>query len=322
MTTLNRLIRLAKNGATLNTLCDKLDLSPKRIKALIKEAQLEGVAVQVAGELIALKPSGPAEQVARVGMPEQAGSIHRFAVISDLHFGSKYHLRPQLLDFIDRAYASGVRRIICPGDILDGCYRHGRWELTKHGFQEQAEDFLINLPARDGLRYDAITGNHDQTFEDNSGIQVHTTLNDMFAAVGRTDFKCHGARGAYLRLRAPGERRGLLVEMWHPLKGLAYALPYKLQKHVEGYAPGQKPDALFTGHYHQSCYAVIRGVHAFTCGTFQGGGSSFGKALGGAPTIGGWNVAYSLTPGGTVRHLATEWTSYYERETVREVGLG
>lgn len=321
MNQVDRLVRLARKGATMDQLCDKLDLSPRRVRSLVKEAQKEGIAVAAVGNLVAMKPSGPAEDVRRILMPEAVKGRHVFGVISDLHFGSKYHLRAQLADFVNLAYKRGVRRIFVPGDLLDGCYRHGRWELVSHGFQDQSDDMINGLPEKPGLTYDAITGNHDQTFEDSSGIVVHRALEAEFLAAGRKDFRCHGARGAYLRLRAPGERRGLVVEMWHPLKGPAYALSYKLQKHVEGYSVGMKPDVLFTGHWHQHCYFTSRGVHAFSAGTFQGGGSAFGKALGGQPSIGGWIVEYGLTPGGTVRELTPTWVSYYERETAREVGF-
>jgi hypothetical protein len=322
MTQLDRLVRLARKGTSLEDLCNRMDLSPRRVSYLLKEAKAEGMAVELVGGVVALHPSGPAADVARVSMDvASAEHPHRFAVISDLHFGSKYHLRDQLKDFIHLAYKKGCRNIFIPGDLTDGCYRHGRWELTHHGFQDQAEDFIKGLPEHRGLHYTAITGNHDQTFEDSSGIVVHKALEDMFRSAGRRDVDILGARGAYVRLRAKGERRGLLVELWHPFKGPAYALSYKLQKKVEGYSVGMKPDAVFTGHWHQQCYCVVRGVHAFSSGTFQGGGSAFGKALGGSPSIGGWIIEYALTKDGTVRELTPTWVSYYERETAREVSI-
>ena len=322
-TPVQRLVRLvSRTHVGFEPLCDRLGLTPRKTRALIGQARREGFAVDVAGEDVALRPSLPKADVATVQMPVQkAGKPHSFVVASDLHFGSKYHLRAQLIDHIGTAYEQGVRVCLLPGDLLDGCYRHGRWELTSHGFQDQADDFLTGLPKHKGLRYVGITGNHDETFEKESGLIVHHALNDMARAKGRKDFTLLGARGAFVCLRAPGERRGLVVDLWHPIRGPAYALTYGMQKKVEGYAPGKKPNVLLVGHWHQSAYFNQRGVHAMSCGTFQGGGSSFGKALGGAPSIGGWRIKYALTKDGTVRDFTPTWHGYFETEVPQEVAI-
>ncbi len=318
-----RLVSLIKErkAHTFEQVCDMLDMSPAKVHKLLAEAKAKNYAVDLTAGHVGIRPSQASEDVVNIKV-SKAGKTRKIASISDPHFGSKYHLRAQLEDFVYSAYEEGVRTILLPGDNLDGCYRHGRWELTHHGFQEQVAEFRLGLPMLSGLRYYGITGNHDQTFENETGIVVHEAINDHFRANGRRDLVMLGARGAYLRLIGPGERRGLFVELWHPLKGPAYALTYKLQKKVEGYAPGQKPDMLFTGHWHQATYCQIRAVHAFSCGTFQGGGSSFGKSLGGAPTIGSWIVGYSLTQEGTIRDVEPKFKSYYESETPREVRLG
>lgn len=317
----DRLVALSKKGITFEELCNRLAVPPKAVRELIEEAQRRGFAVDGIGEEVLWAKVQPRSDVIDIAVPKQATAYRKFAVMSDLHFGSKYHLREQLVDFVEQAYEGGARLIFLPGDLLDGCYRHGRWELTHHGFREQLEDFCRGLPQRIGLRYLGISGNHDQTFEE-TGEVVHVAIENHFRANGREDLTMLGARGATVRLRGEGDPgRGLLVEMWHPLKGPAYAMSYKLQKKIEGYAPGQKPDVLLTGHWHQSVYLNTRGIHAFSCGTFQGGGSAFGRALGGSPSIGGWQVEYALTDDGTVRHLKPHWVSYFEHELPREVAL-
>jgi predicted phosphodiesterase len=321
MTDIQRLLAAIKRGETFERVCNVLDMSPKRVERLIVHARKAGHDVALAGETLGIRPALPSTDVADIPVSvAKSGRRRSFAVISDLHFGSKYHRRDFLLDFIDRAVARGVTRILLGGDLLDGCYRHGKWELTHHGFQDQCADFIDGLPRVKGLQYWGITGNHDQTFEENGSV-VHEAINAQFRAAGRTDLTLLAARGAYVRLKAKGERRGLVVELWHPLKGPAYALSYKLQKHIESYAVGCKPDLLFTGHWHQSIYFSTRGVHAFSAGTFQGGGSSFSKSLGGSPSIGGWIVDYALTADGTVRSIRPEWVAYYEREVAREIEM-
>lgn len=315
------LVKLTKGGElTIEQACDKLDVSPARLRDIVARAAKAGFAVQLAGWNVGRKPLEDLTAERRVVLPP--GEQQCAAVASDIHVGSKYFLRDQFCDFVTRCYDAGARVCLVPGDILDGCYRHSRWEESHHGFQEQADEAAKVFPRLPGLVYEGIPGNHDQTFETESGMDVGRALVDVFRAHGRDDLRLHRARGAYLRLRSPGVKRGLLVELWHPLGGGSYALSYKMQKHVEAYAPGQKPDVLLTGHWHQSCYFTTRGVHALSCGTWHGGKSPFGKALGGAPAIGGWLLRWSQTKDGTVREFSPTWHGYFEQEDVRSVGLG
>lgn len=317
---LARFAAVAKKGGSLEDLCDRLDASPKRVKALVEAAKLAGYRIELAHGQVGYVPSKPL--VGERKIVAQPGEEHVFAVASDIHVGSKYFLRDQFIDFVTRAYKEdGVRTIFGPGDILDGVYRHSRWEESHHGFHGQAEYAAKVFPRLPGLRYVMIAGNHDETFEKESGLDVSRAIEDVFRREGRDDLTMLGARGAYVRY-APKGGRGILVELWHPLGGGAYAVSYKLQRHVEEYGVGQKPDFMFAGHWHQQCYVVRRGVHCFSSGTFHGGGSSFGKALGGAQAIGGWVVRFRQTKEGTVRDVAPTWRGYYETESIRDLGLG
>jgi predicted phosphodiesterase len=311
---------VAKKGGTLEELCDRLDQSPKKVKAMIEAAKSAGYSIAMVGGQVGYVPPKPLTGEAKlVARPCEEGI---FAVVSDTHIGSKYCLEDQLRDFINRAYKEdGVRTIFHPGDILDGCYRHSRWEESHHGYHAQSTRATKVFPQLPGLRYVGIIGNHDETFESDAGLSVVSSLPQVFRDAGRSDFELLGARGAYVRF-APKGGRGILVELWHPIGGGAYAVSYKLQRHVEEYGVGQKPDFMFAGHWHQQCYIVRRGVHCFSSGTFHGGGSSFGKALGGAQAIGGWVVRYNQTKDGTVRDVLPNWRGYYETEQVRSLGLG
>lgn len=313
----------AKKGGTLEDLCDRLDLAPKRAKAMVAAAKAAGYRIELKGGQVGYVPPEPMRGETRVVAPP--GAEQAFGVISDLHIGSKYCLEEQLRDFVIRAHKDhGVTQFFGPGDNLDGVYRHSRWEESYHGFEAQAGRMAFVLPGKKdglkGVRYDMIAGNHDETHEKDNGMDVCRAIEDVFRRNGRDDLRMHGHRGAYLRY-APKGGRGVLVELWHPLGGGAYAVSYKIQRHVEEYGVGRKPDFLLVGHFHQQAYVVRRGVHGFLSGTFHGDGSGFGKALGGSQAIGAWIVKFRQTPQGTVREVSPTWTSYYEAEEVRSLGL-
>lgn len=306
------LLKATKRPVSFARLCDVLDLSPSKVRLLVEDARAKGYTIGVAGDEIGWKEPEPEVDAVSNVLPATSGRTI-VGVISDTHFGSRYCLRKQIQDFIHLAYDAGARIILHAGDIVDGVYDHGRWELSHHGLEDQIQDALDTLPQLDGLRYIAITGNHDETFWKLTGYDTGRAINEAARGAGRSDIECVGARGAMLRVA------GAKVELWHPKKGGAYALSYHLQNKIRDTGLGHKPDILLAGHWHTSVYLEQRGVHALACGTFQGGGSAFSKSLGGAPSIGGTLLSWETTEHGTLRRVAVERVAYYEQEAPREV---
>jgi hypothetical protein len=278
---------------------------------LVEQAKARGVQVKLEHDHIGLSSGAAAVEVKSIGVAPVVGETQRVAVLSDTHFGSRYCLRDQIRDFVRHAYDAGCTDVLCPGDMLDGCYRHGVFELTHSGLQDQTDDAAENLPRLDGLTYHWITGNHDFTFAERTGIGVGGYITARFRdAHGRNDVVFYGDRAAYLRIH------GAVIHLWHPSGGArTYALSYPLQKQLERYS-ALKPNILLAGHWHRWAWLEQRGVHAIGCPCFQGGQSAFGKSLGGNPTIGGLVLSWRATEHGTLRHLQVERCTYYEQERI------
>lgn len=306
--TFEKLVQLTKrNPIPFDTLCDKLDLSPAKAKALIAEAKKAGLHIHVEHDHVGLKLPEATNEVQTVGLPPVIGERQTVAVISDTHLGSKYCLRKQLIDFIHHCYDRGIRDILHPGDVLEGMYRHAVYEVSHVGLDDQTQDLYETLPELPGLTYHCITGNHDFTFTEHSGVDVGNFITNYFRERGRTDIKFYGNRGAFLKVK------GIVVHLWHPKSGAGYARSYGIQKQIERYT-SLKPAVTLIGHWHTSCYVYERGVHGIACPTFQGGQSAYGKSLGGAPAIGGLILSWDLTAHGTVRNFTYEKRSYFENE--------
>lgn len=307
---MQKLFKLTKSGGlSFAMLCDKLDLSPARTKDLIEKSIAAGMQVRVEQGHVGIVMPVPDERIRDVGIHPVVGKRQKVAVISDIHLGSKYCMRKQLQDFIRSAYEEGVRDVLCPGDVLDGDYRHGKFEMSHMGLDAQTQDLFETLPKMPGLRYHSITGNHDFTFTEQSGVDVGQFIMNYFKERGRDDISFYGNRGAFLRIR------GAVVHLWHPRSGVSYARSYAIQKHIEKYASSEKPHILLCGHWHVYCHVYERGVHGVACPTFQGGGSAFSKSLGGAPAIGGLILSWGLTEDGTMREFALKMRAYFEQET-------
>lgn len=278
--------------------------------------------LQAHGVRISESPGREApEPTAQAQVAPAVGGWHSFALVGDIHFGSRWCRHDYLADFCARAHARGCRLFLQVGDLLDGEYRHGIRELRAAGFDAQADEAIALLPRLPDSHWYFIDGNHDETFTRAAGVTVGRAVVERAQAVGRTDLHFLGQRRGLLLLDS-GCKYQPLVELWHPLSSPAYATSYHLQRRIAAYEPGHKPDFLLVGHWHRSCYLVERGIHAFAAGCWQGGGSAFSNALGAPPALGSWIVSYSLTDQGTLRHVAAEWVAYYEDERARTHRFG
>jgi hypothetical protein len=305
------LIAETRNPRAFESLCDALNLSPAAARKLIAEARDSGLAIRTGTEHVSLGVEVRDDVV--VSVPPVIGERQFVGVLSDPHAGSKYFLRAQAKDFVHRAYEQGCRTILIPGDLVDGTYKHGVFELSHVGLDDQTDDLLRTLPERDGLTYRFITGNHDETITASSGLDVGRFVEGRARDLGRKDFQNLGCRSAFI------EYGGTRIHLWHPKKTCGYAVSYGIQKQVEKYSSGIKPGILLIGHWHRHASIYERGVHAISCPTFQSGESSFAKSLGGQPSIGGLILSWRLTETKTIRSFRQEFVSYFVKEQVREV---
>jgi hypothetical protein len=117
----------------------------------------------------------------------------------------------------------------------------------------------------------------------------------------RDDFHYLGSPSA---LRRYGD---VLVEMFHPNDGGAYALSYKLQRHIEGMAPEEKPNIHLAGNYHKSIHLPgYRNVEGFLVPAWMSRSHWMrGKSL--VSVVGGIILEFGIMPGGLAPSLNVEW---------------
>lgn len=305
-----------KGGLDFEALCDELDLSPGEARAMLDEARAEGVGVDVAhGKLHFRVPEAEPNKPAVAITPIGQGREHRIGIFSDLHFGSLYCLREQFTAFVKYAYDLGVRDFFCPGDVLEGCYRHAAFERSAESWEDQAEEYLDALPQLEGMRIFQIDGNHDFTWTEKTGVESGRNLVRLARERGRTDLHFFGSRGALIKY---GDTK---IEMWHPKRGNAYALSYQLQNKIRDTAPERLPHILLTGHTHQYVKFRRSNVWAFYCGTFQHGDAPYGRSLGGDVSMGGTILDWRIDDDSVVRTLCDTFTLAHHQPKTFDVAI-
>jgi len=153
--------------------------------------------------------------------------------------------------------------IVAPGDHLEGMSgRPGHiYELTQIGFSEQVKAAAQLYDAL-GLPIFGIDGNHDQWYakKNNTGIIVGEELEE------RVKNYTHLGQDEGDMEIAPG----FVIKLYHGADGTAYADSYKIQKLIESFTGGEKPNVVFSGHYHKSLFVARRNVFGFESGTMCG----------------------------------------------------
>ena len=228
--------------------------------------------------------------------------IIKFAIVSDIHIGSKYTQLSYLHNFYDRLAMDGIRTVYNAGDLTEGLkMRPGHeYEVYTVSADEMVADVIKNYPKRDGITTYFITGNHDASIYKHIGYDIGRAIDDK-----RDDMVYLGRDCAKVNLTP-----NCTLELRHPWDGVSYATSYKLQKMIESMESDSKPNIIAVGHYHKQLYMFYRNVHGLLTGCFQGQ-TPFFRGKGISSQLGGWIVTIRVVEDGTIIGFEPEFVPYY-----------
>ena len=239
---LHYILRTQDQPDRLEKMLEKHGLTEAELKAVLKSCDLSE------------------SRYVKLDIPDKHIKIGYF---SDPHIGHE-KFREDGFDLMTRTFKKEKPDlIICPGDHLEGMSgRPGHiYELTNIGFNEQIKHAAQLYDAL-GLPIFGIDGNHDQWYakKNNTGVVVGDELE---ARLG--NYTHLGQDEGDLEI-APG----MVIKLYHGGDGTAYADSYKIQKLIESFTGGEKPNVVFSGHYHKSLFLARRNVFGFESGTMCG----------------------------------------------------
>ncbi len=185
-----------------------------------------------------------------------------YCYFSDPHIGHK-EFKPEIFaKMIKMINQYKPDFVLNAGDTLEGMSnRAGHiYELKQIGFVEQSK-YAVDLLSQIEIPIYAIDGNHDEWFEKagNAGIVVGKDLERRIQ-----NYNFLGQMEGDLNVD------GIKIKLFHGNDGSAYAMSYKLQKLIESFTGGEKPNIVHSGHYHKSLYLFSRNVHGIESGTLEG----------------------------------------------------
>ena len=297
------------DGATVEGIADRADVSPWRVREAINAARDAGYRIpEPTDGRVVLEKVAPAPSDFLHEAPLQlfAGDRIKFGVASDTHLSSRECHIADLHAAYDLFAEEGITDVFHPGDITAGIgvYRHQHRDLAPwgHTFDEQIAYAVEHYPKRDGITTRIISGNHD--VEGNAGLNGI----DLCLAIAnqRDDLVHGGVYSAWYELA-----NGAKLHMLHPGGGASYADSYRPQKHAESYETGRKPNIVLFGHWHRTGFFYKRGIALLLAGAFEGTTDlATRKALGEA-NVGCWIVEATLADDGTLTRIKPEWVPFY-----------
>jgi predicted phosphodiesterase len=230
------------------------------------------------------------------------GEDFKLLALSDTHIGSMYFDDDFLLAAMAEGRKQGCTAMLHGGDVVEGMStRPGQiYELTQVGYAAQRNKAVELLKQWERPLY-FILGNHDLWTNTKSG--VGTDLGE--------DLALRIPQSTYLGIHEGTVKvNGATFMLWHGEDGSSYASSYRVQKIIEAFTGGEKPNVLLTAHTHKALYLFDRNIHAVSTGSIQRQ-SGFMRYKRLAAHTGFWIIGGKIRDGEIVQFTPT-WYPFYK----------
>lgn len=306
------LLRKKKQSWTVEQLSNHFDCGVGKIVSAIDQLSSEGKNFAIHHNTIELASEIKKAEPLVIDQRHLSGQKIRFGIVSDNHLGSKYERLDVLNALYDIFRQSGIHTVYNAGNMIDGDRRINRYDLHKHGSEEQVNYLVEVYPKVKGITTYFITGDdHEGWYTQDYGIDVGRLIENRANEQGRKDLIYLGHMEHDIILKA--KRGEATMRIQHPGGGSAYALSYAPQKLIESFTPGEKPDILIIGHYHKAELLYYRGVHCIQAGCTEDQ-TPFMRKKRIAAYVGGWIVEYQQSVTGAIARLRGEFIPFFDRK--------
>ena len=226
-----------------------------------------------------------------------------YTYFTDAHIGHSKFVEALFYKMINDIKKRKPEFVIDSGDHFEGMSgRPGHvYELAQMGYSAQmrkVEELYKQIP----VPIFGIDGNHDEWYskKNNGGVIVGEEMQKIIP-----NYKHLGVMEGNIFVD------GIKIMLFHPNDGTAYAHSYKLQKLIESFTGGEKPNIVHSGHYHKQLAMFTRNVFGFEGGTLCGQ-SEFMKGKKIAAHMGYGHITVYHNGQGTIDRLVHEFVPYFE----------
>jgi predicted phosphodiesterase len=184
------------------------------------------------------------------------GDVVTVAFVTDTHWGAKHSPVEWWDSALEEFDKAGVEIVLHGGDLIEGMSNRPDqiYGLTHVGFSAQM-DLAQEQLEKCRLPIYIIDGNHDRWGIKSGGVMA---VKDVAKRMDHVEFIGHDEGDIDIN--------GTVWRMWHGEDGSSYATSYRMQKVIESFTGGEKPNVLLAGHVHKQGYFFERNIHAVSGG--------------------------------------------------------
>jgi len=323
-----QITRLLKSESMpLGELSDHLDRGPKTVERALTQMISDGYGIVISGR-VSMPEYLPADPLPTL-CDEPTAAVLRWLQISDTHIGSTHAQISAVKRIVEIAYQEfGVKHVLHSGDLTAGwnMYRGQQNELYAMGADDQADAAANTLPQLKGMSYYILGGNHDYSFDKQSGHNVVKMACNL-----RPDWHYAGFDLAEIPMWAVKGKTRASTVLWHPSGGVPYALSYRGQKIAAEISRKELLEVVLEdkpaptvrwvqwGHLHVSDFFPHGPMWVMGPGCFEGT-NGYLKAKGLTPTIQGVIVEAHLTEKGLIQRQSLTPIQFIELENDYRTG--
>jgi hypothetical protein len=252
----------------------------------------------------------------RIDISKFKGKQIRIGLTADNHLCSKYYRADVLNALYDIWAEQGITEVYQCGNMIDGEFRFNKHDLcVPPGVEQQVDFFIKNWPKREGITTRFVCGDdHEGWYTQAVGADVGKMIMRAAEQEGRDDLDYLGYMEHDVIFEAKGGKCKMRVI--HAGGGTAYALSYSVQKIVESYQGGEKPNILLVGHFHKAEYSYPREVHVVQAGCTQDQ-TPFMRKKRLQAMVGGWTISFTIDSNGIVHDFMPQFHAFYDRQFYR-----
>ena len=305
--------RYMKSPRTIEEVCDRFNLPPVKVRETIDDLRDNHHVFEITDDKIKLgKDIAPNYKPVAVDFQKYKETEVPFGFVADNHIGSKYERLDVLNDLYDRFQKEGVTTVYQGGNIIDGEFRHNKFDIYVRGVNDQVQNLIEKYPQRKGITTHFVTGDdHEGWYVQREHINIGEVIESMANTAGRQDLRHLGYMERDIALKQ-GDKESI-IRVIHAGGGSSYALSYSSQKYAEALQGGEKPSIVLVGHFHKFDYSYPREIYMIQGGCTEDQ-TPFMRKRKLQAMIGGCIIWVKQAENAVIRSVKVEWMPYYDKK--------
>jgi hypothetical protein len=307
------ILKFMKSGVySLTDIANRFDMSPAKVQIEVDTLIEQGYLVNAIDDKLTAGDYIEKQEPISIDYKKYGETEICIGAFADTHLCSKYARLDVLNALYDRFADYPISDVYLAGNWIDGEARFNKGDLLVHGLQNQVNYFIDNLPQKDGITTNVLSGDdHEGWYVQRENINIGRFLENEAKNQGRGDIIDIGYMERDIELKR--KNGGSMMRIAHMGGGSSYALSYFTQQYNNSLQGGEKPSIILTGHPHKFDYNYYREIHTVQVGCVCDQ-TPFMRKRKLQAHLGGCVVWIKQADNGIITSFKVEWIPFYDKK--------